>query len=107
MSFSEAPTQLPLSSQTWPALTGDQLTQRGESMTMCGVFSGRSVLRIAGCNVVCQTRIPALEPWPESAVECPRTHLEQQVCATRGPPHLLTLANRLLITAFTRGFGQA
>jgi hypothetical protein len=37
MSFSEAPTQLPLSSQTWPALTGDQLTQRGESMTMCGV----------------------------------------------------------------------
>jgi hypothetical protein len=103
MSFSEAPTQLPLSSQTWPGLTGDQLTQRGESMTMCGVFSGRSVLR----NVVCQTRIPALEPWPESAVECPRAHLEQQVCATRGPLHLLTLAKRLLITAFTRGFGQA
>jgi hypothetical protein len=29
------------------------------------------------------------------------------VCATRGPLHLLTLAKRLLITAFTRGFGQA
>jgi hypothetical protein len=33
---------------------------RQESMTMCGVFSGRSVLRMAGCDVVCQARIPAL-----------------------------------------------
>jgi hypothetical protein len=52
---------------------------------MCGAFSSRSVLRMAGCNVVCQARIPALELWPESAVECPRAHLEQQVCATDGP----------------------
>jgi hypothetical protein len=39
---------------------------------------------MAGRNVVCQARIPALELWPESAVECPRAHLEQQVCATLG-----------------------
>jgi hypothetical protein len=35
---------------------------------MCGVFSGRSVLRMAGCNIVCRARIPALELWPERRV---------------------------------------
>jgi hypothetical protein len=50
---------------------------------MCGVFSGRSVLRMAGCNVVCQARIPALELWPESAVECAHVRIWSNRCAPR------------------------
>ena len=74
---------------------------------MCGVFSGRSLLGMAGCNVVCQARIPALELRPEGAVEGPRAYLEQQVCATLGPLHLLTFGEALADHGVHRGFGQA
>jgi hypothetical protein len=62
--------------QSAPPSVGANVTL-WESMTMCGVFSGRSVLGMAGCNVACQARIPALELWPKGAVECPRAYLEQ------------------------------
>jgi hypothetical protein len=111
MPLSEVPTQVPLPSHMAgadprPTNGTDGFAYMRDNDDVW-VFSGRSVLRMAGCNVVCQARIPALELWPESAVECPRAHLEQQACATRDPLHLLTLAKRWAITAFTRGFGQA
>jgi hypothetical protein len=73
---------------------------------MCGVLSGRSLLGMAGCNVVCQARIPALVLRPEGAVECPHAHLEQQVCPTLSPLHLLTFGEALADHGVHRGFGQ-
>jgi hypothetical protein len=38
---------------------------------MCGVFSGRSVLQMAGCNVVCQSARRSLTKAPGFALAKP------------------------------------
>ncbi len=56
--------------------------------------------------VVGQPRMPAFEQWPERAVECPGSSLQQQVRPALGPLHLLTLGKTLADNGVHRALGQ-
>jgi len=59
------------------------------------------------CIIVGEPRIPALEQWPERAIERPGSGLQQQVRTALGLLHLLALGEALADDGVDRALGQA
>jgi len=60
-----------------------------------------------GIVVVGKARVPPLEEAPKRTVKGTRSRLQQQVCASRRPLHLLTLGKAFADDSVHRGLGQA
>ena len=52
-------------------------------------------------------RVPPLKKRPQRTIERSRPGLQQQMCAARGPLHLLTLREAFTDYRIYRGLGQA